>query len=49
MNRVIFNILQEKTSINYHHLKSLENTNHLSIAFSSEQFPIYPLVIHLYL
>ena len=35
MNRVIFNILQEKTTINYNQLKPLENTYHLDIAFTS--------------
>jgi hypothetical protein len=49
MNRVPFSILQDHTSVRYEQLKLLENPRPNQIAFQSENFPVYPITINMYL
>lgn len=35
MNRVVFHVLQQNTSVNYEQLKGLENSRPLQVAYQS--------------
>ena len=49
MNRVIFTVLEKGTSINCKQLQKLHDPTPYDTAFLSEQFPVYPITICMYL
>lgn len=49
MNRVVFHVLQENTSVKFDQIKLLEDPTPTQIAFQTENFPLYPITINNYL
>jgi hypothetical protein len=49
MNRVLFNVLEQGTSVNAKGLVKLQNPTPYEDAYLSEQFPVYPITICMYL
>jgi hypothetical protein len=49
MNRVLFEVLEQNTSIKWQELKLLNDIRPKQIAFTSEKFPLYPMTINMYL